>query len=286
MFASVDRRLARLHPVWVSIVALLGVLGVGSIDYLTGYEISLSILYLAPVAFAAWYGGRHIGTAIAVVSAAVWFMADVGLGHAYTHPAIPVWNALVRLGIFLIVSALLGALQARLTAAQSLALHDPLTGLLNSRGFAQRVEYTVALARREVAPFTVAYLDLDNFKQINDEHGHGAGDRLLQAVAKALKEGMRESDAVARLGGDEFAVLLPDTDAAGAQVLVSKLWRAVQLAVAGSAAGCSIGVVTFTQPPMGAELVIRAADRLMYEVKNRGKNAIAHRSESTLGTTL
>lgn len=281
-----DRWLGRLNPAWTGIVAFLGVLGVGSVDYLTGYEISLSILYLAPVAFAAWYGGARVGTAIAAISAAVWFMADVGPGHTYSHPAIPVWNALVRLGIFLIVALLLHALRARLTAAQSLALRDPLTGLLNSRGFAERVEYTMTLARRDVTPFAVAYLDLDNFKRVNDEHGHDAGDRLLQAVAKALKDAVRESDAVARLGGDEFAVLLPDTDATGAQVLVAKLWQTVQRSVAGSAAGCSIGVVTFTQAPVGAELVIRAADRLMYEVKSAGKNAVAHRIEGTVGTTL
>ena len=264
MLASLDRRLAGLPAAWLATLATAGVGAVGLLDYFTGYEIALSILYLGPIGLAAWYGGRRTWIWIALLSCIVWFLADVGLGHAYSNAAIPVWNAFVRLGFFLIVAMLLEALRARLSGAQWLATNDPLTGLLNSRGFAERLEYTLALARRNRAALTVAYVDLDDFKRINDLHGHDAGDRLLRVVATTLKSSVRHSDAVARLGGDEFALLLPETDQDGAQLLLSKLREGLDeaSASAGSPVCCSVGAVTFAQAPVNAvrrPLAARAA---------------------------
>jgi diguanylate cyclase (GGDEF)-like protein len=285
--ASLDRRLGGLPPVWIAILAAFGVGIVGLVDFLTGYEIALSILYLGPVGMAAWYGKRRAGIWIAALSCAAWFAADVGVGHVYSHLWIPAWNALVRLGFFLIVALLVDALHARLSTAQWLATNDPLTGLLNSRGFAERLEYVLALARRNRTPISLAYLDVDDFKRINDRDGHDAGDRLLQDVAAALRKGVRNSDAVARLGGDEFALLLPDTDEDGAQLLMSKLTEALLHSTrSGQTVGCSVGVATFIQPPDSAEQAIKAADHLMYGVKNSGKNAVAYRSFDSTGAAL
>jgi diguanylate cyclase (GGDEF)-like protein len=279
VLALLDRWIARLPGVWVSTSAAIGVAAVGLLDFLTGYEISLSILYLGPVAMAAWYGSRRTAIWIAALSCAAWFAADVGIGHSYSHAWIAVWNALVRLGFFLIVALLLDALHTRLSNAQWLATNDPLTGLLNARGFSEHLEFVLALARRNRTAFTLAYVDVDDFKLINDREGHHAGDRLLQAIGTVLRTGVRDSDAVARLGGDEFALLLPDTDQAGARLLMSKLGEILQQTTGRAAPGitCSIGVATFVQPPDGVSQAINAADHLMYEVKRDGKDAVAYR---------
>jgi diguanylate cyclase (GGDEF)-like protein len=275
-----DRWIARLTRVRVATLAACGVGAVGVLDSLTGYEISLSILYLGPVGMAAWYAGRRAGVWIAALSCAVWFAADVGVGHIYTQAWIPIWNALVRLGFFLTVALLLDALHVRLSSAQWLATNDPLTGLLNSRGFSEHLEFVLALAQRNRTAFTLAYVDVDDFKRINDRDGHHAGDRLLQSIAAVLRTGVRHSDAVARLGGDEFALLLPETDEAGARLLMSKLRETLQQSIGSAAPGVtwSMGVATFMQPPDGASQAINAADHLMYEVKKADKDAVAYRT--------
>lgn len=99
------------------------------------------------------------------------------------------------------------------------ARSDPLTGLLNRRGFDAQMNHDLALARRSGRPLSIITVDVDHFKRINDTHGHDVGDQVLQRLAATLATRLRQSDVVARLGGEEFAVLLPDTDLEGARTL-------------------------------------------------------------------
>ncbi|QQS55272.1 MAG: GGDEF domain-containing protein [Candidatus Competibacteraceae bacterium] len=277
MLTTINTVLARWSRAQVFALALGGVLLIGLVDYLTGYELGVSLLYLVPIDVAAWNVGRRAGFGMAVLSAIVWFAADWGAGHSYSHLAIPLWNTLIRLGFFLSNVFLLAELREHLTNEQRLARMDALTGVFNSRAFTEQLEYNLGLARRNGSTLTLAYIDLDDFKRINDRHGHGEGDRLLRVVGQTLRRGTRRTDRVARLGGDEFALLLPDTDAGGAVEVIGKARHLLResLDAAGFPVTCSVGAVTFQQAPSSADEAVKAADHLMYQVKSQGKDAVA-----------
>jgi diguanylate cyclase (GGDEF)-like protein len=274
---ALDRFMGHFSRSGILGLAACGVLIVGAVDYFTGYEVSMSLFYLGPVAVAAWYGGRWPGVVIAVISCVSWYVADFAAGSQYSSSAIPVWNALVRFGFFLSTGLLLTALRVSLHDQRQLARTDGLTGLYVRRAFQERLEHDLALAQRRSSAITLAYLDLDDFKSVNDTQGHSAGDRVLQTTAKVLKRSLRQTDTAARLGGDEFALVLPDTDSQGAQQVIANLARELREALASSKSevSCSIGVVTFPSPDLSVAEAIAGADALMYEVKRKGKGAVA-----------
>lgn len=156
-----------------------------------------------------------------------------------------------------------------------LADHDPLTGLWNRRRFEEELGRQVARCQRYGERAAFLLLDLNEFKPINDAHGHKAGDRLLVAVSAALSRRLRESDAVARIGGDEFAVLLSNVSKAQANLLADELCRAVELtriAVDGGTAGvsASIGVALMDSSVQSEDAVFVEADQAMYRAKPGG----------------
>jgi diguanylate cyclase (GGDEF)-like protein len=279
---ALDQCLGRLSRAGILALAAGGAVIVGGIDYLTGYEVSISLFYLGPVAVAAWYAGRPPGIGIAVLACLCWYVAELAAGGRYSHAAIPVWNALVRFGFFLITALLLTALRQSLRGQQQLARMDGLTGLHGRRAFDERLAHDLALAQRRKSALTLAYIDLDDFKAVNDTYGHAAGDRLLKAVAGALSGSIREADTAARIGGDEFAPLLPNTDGRAAELVVAKIRRALHDALGAERrdAACSIGVVTFLGSAISPERAVAAADELMYRVKRGSKGSVAF---STLG---
>ena len=262
----------------ITALSACGVAIVGAIDYFTGSELSVSLFYLAPVALATWYGGRGVGAGIAMLSCVTWYTADVATGALYSHPAIPVWNALVRLGFFLITSLLLGALRKMLLSEQHLAQTDGLTELYSRRAFEERLRHDLVLAQRRKSILSLAYVDLDDFKAVNDVRGHAEGDRVLRAVGRVLRDSVREADTAARIGGDEFALVLPDTDRLGAERVISKVRSGLReaLAAGGWPVTCSIGVTTFMDPAISPETAITLADALMYEAKRSSKGAVAY----------
>jgi diguanylate cyclase (GGDEF)-like protein len=252
------------------ITALLGVA-----DGYTGSEISLSILYVAPVALATWYAGKRSGLLIAIFAIAVWLLADFKMG-LFARPIVPIWNAGMRFGLLFIIVMLLTALRQQLHLRDVLARTDALTGIPNRRAFMEQLEYSRALAARTEKPFTLAFVDLDDFKRINDTYGHNAGDQVLRAIASTLRGALRGTDIVARLGGDEFALLLPETNSSGAKKLLCKVSRALGSVKGVPMPTCSMGAVTFLSPPANAEGALKSADLLMYEVKKKGKSGITH----------
>ncbi|QCF25214.1 GGDEF domain-containing protein [Hydrocarboniclastica marina] len=277
MLAKLDRIFTRLTDREVFLLAVLGVLILGVIDAAGSSEVSIAVFYIGPVAMAAWYSSRRKGIVIALLACLIWYLADIISGAPRSHPAIPVWNALVRLGFFLTNALLISKVRSFLTAEQQLARTDPLTATLNLRAFREQLQYSLALARRHKGHLTLAYIDLDDFKKINDQLGHDEGDRILAAVAAALRNTSRASDTVARLGGDEFALLMPGTDLEGARKVLRPLKRAL-LEINRSdnqRVTCSVGAVTFLHVPASAEIAVRAADQLMYAIKRQSKDDIA-----------
>jgi diguanylate cyclase (GGDEF)-like protein/PAS domain S-box-containing protein len=158
-----------------------------------------------------------------------------------------------------------------------LAHHDPLTGLANRTLLQERLRFAIEHASREGFMVALAFLDLDNFKHINDNFGHDAGDAVLREVAQRLRENMREDDTIARMGGDEF-VLIICNPASHEQVaeLIERVRRSVMTPVKVNEQeilpGTSIGVSLFPDDGDNAEKIMRAADAAMYHAKTLGKN--------------
>lgn len=254
-------------------LALVLLVVVGALDYLTGYEISFGIFYLGPVSMAAWYAGSRWGIVFAIASSVTWYGVELLAGQPYEHPFVPVWNAGVRFTFFLITSLLLSTLRERLDLESRLARTDSLTGLLNSRAFTEQLEHDLAINARGGRTLTLVYIDLDNFKAINDQGGHLEGDRQLSQVASGIRSVIRHSDTAGRLGGDEFAVILPDTDRAGATRVLTKLAQELRSPAGGTGSvTCSIGALTIGKSTPTADDVIGRADRLMYTAKQGGKD--------------
>ena len=269
--------LSALSRSQISILSILLIGIVGGLDYLTGYEISFSIFYLIPVGLAAWYLNKPLAIVACVLSGATWLGVELAFGRPYSHPAIPIWNAIVRLGFFAIVASLLVRVRLGHTLLASLARVDGLTGLLNARTFKETGAYFFELGTRQRRSLAIGFIDLDGFKLMNDNFGHSAGDLALKAVAEVLESRQRRSDIAARLGGDEFAILLPDTDLSGARAFFRGLHESlIHVSTLNDwPIGYSIGVALFDSCEITIEEAIGYADALMYGVKNSGKNNIA-----------
>jgi diguanylate cyclase (GGDEF)-like protein/PAS domain S-box-containing protein len=167
-------------------------------------------------------------------------------------------------------------LQAALENEKRVSRVDFLTRIPNRRTFYEVIEMEAKRARRYQRALTLAYIDVDNFKEVNDMFGHSVGDDLLKLIGKEIQENIRTTDTVARLGGDEFAILLPETDSEGATKVMAKVQGHLQEAVREQnwAVSFSVGVVTFTKALDSVEEMIKHVDELMYEVKRGGKSAI------------
>ena len=160
------------------------------------------------------------------------------------------------------------------------ASFDRLTDLPNRGLFLDRLSQSLALARRERTLGALLFLDLDHFKQVNDQLGHAAGDELLIAVGQRLREVVREGDTVARLGGDEFTVILNRIrEPANAAVIAGKILSALAkpLVIAGTelTIGASIGIAIYPDHGEKVDALIEAADHAMYRAKNAGRQGYA-----------
>jgi len=262
---------------WV-ITGIILIAGIGLVDFLTGYEIAFSLFYLVPLFLVTWFAGRLLGVVVSITSALVWLLADIASGHPYSHPAIYYWNSIIRFGFFIIVTILLSALKKALEHAKELARVDNLTGAVNARFFSELIQLEIERSQRYRHPFTLAYIDVDNFKGVNDRFGHSMGDKVLSTIVDHARGHMRKTDIIARLGGDEFAFLLPETDQTGAQVTVSKIQNSLldEMCQNGWPVTFSIGVLTCMNTPQTSDELVRQADDLMYSVKNNGKNGVRY----------
>ena len=272
--ASLEER-SKLFVIVVGF-ALIGAVGI--LDFLTGYEFAFSLFYLIPISLITWLTGRRTGVVASLVSALVWLISDVAARTSYSHPLIYAWNTLMGFGFFVIVALLLSMLKRALEHEKELARTDYLTGAVNSRVFYDSLQTEINRSQRYKNPFTIAYIDLDNFKTVNDEFGHTTGDQVLRFVVDQLGKHLRKTDVVARLGGDEFALLLPETKQESAQVVLAKLQRDILAGMQQNnwPVTLSIGVLTCIEAPHATEEVVKMVDDLMYSVKRGSKNAIKY----------
>ncbi len=276
LFKKIVHQINTLNK-WVLLISCVGlVLTLGVVDYLSGFEFSLSLFYLVPVSIAAWFINRNSSLFVAAISAMVWYTSNDLAGQTYTHPAIGYWNTFVRLGFFSIISILLVFLKKSIQHERDLSRKDFLTGITSSRAFYELASLELLRAKRYDHPFTMAYIDLDNFKQINDSFGHSVGDEVLKLVAETIQSNLRQTDFVSRLGGDEFAIFLPESDIEATKITLNKV-RSILLNRMKEnkwVVTFSIGVITFHEFSFTLDEVIRKADELMYSVKGNGKDNI------------
>lgn len=157
-----------------------------------------------------------------------------------------------------------------------LSTTDGLTGLFNRRHLDDTMTKEFPRSERTRAPLSVIMCDIDHFKRFNDEHGHDQGDRVLQAVAATIREGLRKYDVPCRYGGEEFLAILPSTASAGAAAVAERLRRDVETAVVdGLNVTISIGVATYPDVAViGPEQLIEAADEALYQSKRNGRNRV------------
>lgn len=256
--------------------AALGVAAVGGLDYLTGTEYRVYPLYFLPLSLGAWHLGRSATVATAVLCLVAWGGFNRAAGMDFSHPSVWAVNLLAQGVAFVTVGLLIVKLRDSVERMTGLSRTDPLTSLPNTRAFYDALRSTVRRAQRHPQPFTLAYIDLDNFKEVNDTLGHVGGDDLLRRVADLLRRELRSADMPARLGGDEFAVLLPETGPDAARAMIERIHSRLADALARSPGPvtASVGVVSFLEPTGEVEDFIRRADALMYAAKSVGKNRI------------
>lgn len=255
---------------------LLGTALVGWVDAVVYPALAFTLFYLPLVASAGWWLGRTPAIVVAFFGTAVWVYAVL----TYLTPAGPFtmgWNAVTRFVLLGAVGDLTAVVRKERRRLLDLARTDPLTRLPNTRGFLEVLDRETARCRRSGEPMCLAYADLDNFKRVNDLHGHTSGDRVLQRVGAVLHEALRGGDVPARIGGDEFAILFDHADPAQAEAIGRRLVErigAIGLDYPGSRLGVSFGIVWLARPP-DPEAVLSMADHAMYTAKQAGKGRVS-----------
>lgn len=276
-----------LGPPWRSLllsflVVVATTVAVIVLDRVTGPRQSVLPLYAVLVAWTAWSLGLLPGLLVALGVSSTWLVLN-----AIAIDGVGVWNAIARFGalsLLAYLAAMHRLVSAALTAVARFASTDILTGALNRRALAAAVLREVARCRRERAPLSVLYFDLDRFKEVNDSEGHAAGDALLAAVAQTTQDLLRTTDVLARVGGDEFVVLLPAAALDEARRVAERIRAGVE------AVGCrthavtaSIGLVTWYSLPATPDALLERADHAMYEAKRQGGNRVVANSVAVEG---
>lgn len=166
-------------------------------------------------------------------------------------------------------------LELALEKEQQLARLDSLTHIANRRAFYEFADKEKDRSLRHNLVFTLVYIDLDNFKQVNDRFGHDTGDLLLRTVAAKIRKAIRSSDMLARLGGDEFGILLPETDQPLARKMITRLTEQLENSMQDNQwpVSFSIGVLTCHNASIALEQLMKKVDGLMYQIKHQSKNA-------------
>jgi diguanylate cyclase (GGDEF)-like protein len=272
LFEALENR----SPLFWTVVGIILIGFLGLLDYLTGDEFTFSLFYLAPILLITWIANLKVGQLLSLLSALTLIGVQVAVGLEYSHPIFYFLNTVVRIAVYFILTGLVDKLKETQKKEQLAARTDFVTGVANRRYFMELLETEIERIRRYPHPITVVYMDMDNFKQVNDLFGHKMGDEVLRYIASELKSRLRKTDIIARLGGDEFALLLPAARLQEAEIVISKVRAnlAEEMQQRNWPVTFSMGAVVCLAPLHSAEQIIDMADKLMYEVKNSTKNDV------------
>ena len=251
----------------------------GLVDITTGRDLSLSVVYVAGVAFMAWIGSFRVGL-LGGVAAAAAVLGDGIVNSVGTATAVS--NAVTAFALLVATAAIVDRLRKALIRETNQARYDPLTGLPNRRACEERGALELARLERLGGSLSVAFLDFDGLKQVNDNRGHAAGDAALVHLATSSQKLLRPTDLLARIGGDEFVLLLPHTDYDEATAVIRRIQARLAEADGGEPASVTVGLVTWRSPPPSVEQLFVEADALMYNAK-RHRDTGDHLESQVIG---
>ena len=263
-----------MRPIGWRLAAMASLALIGWLDYATGPRLALGPLYLLPVIAVAWHQGKLPVLQVVGTATVAWFLADL---TGSTSPGMSIWNATTRFVMFGTVGWTVarlreteGRLRVLLDREKHLARTDPLTALLNRRGFIELCRVEFARARRAQTPTGLIFIDLDNFKAANDRFGHEAGDAVLMAAAQAISMSIRQTDICGRMGGDEFAVFCWNPTCEMLLATAKRIENQIAASVPSSGVGASTGITWCDATRDDFESMLRLADADMYRNKRTG----------------
>jgi diguanylate cyclase (GGDEF)-like protein len=239
-------------------------------------------LYLVVVCAACWCLGRRASYGVALGDAFLAILAYIAAGD-WRHPILVGLAVAVRFATFCFVASIIAGCRTLYDRSQFLAHRDRMTGALNQETFRERAIDTMEMAKASEQTMLLAILDLDDFKTLNNRHGHAAGDAVLRAFARAAKGILRREDQFGRLGGDEFAFLAPVDSHRDGEILAATLHQRLSAVLAETSypVTCSMGALIIgSDAPRDIPAMIHIVDVLMYAVKRAGKNAVRIASAS------
>jgi diguanylate cyclase (GGDEF)-like protein len=278
LLVNISEAIGRRSRVFVSVVTL-ALTGVAiTARYFVPPRFSVAFVFLVPISFATWFLSWVAGSMIALAGALFLFYFDLRFTDSGLAGAR--WNGFINVVVATTFIYIFAELRALYMRQIDLSRRDPLTGQLNRRAFIEMVVLESHRMARHRRPLTIAYVDVDDFKLINDRYGHAAGDEFLRGLGRNIATRLRITDCLARVGGDEFAILLPETDEAAARRVMGEIHNALRHFSSSytAAATVSVGAVTFASAS-SAEAMLAMADGAMYAIKQAGKNNVAFKLE-------
>lgn len=262
------------HAAWLSgtLFTLIAI-----VDLVTPPDLDLTFLYAFLIVIAAWNTNMRFALTLVVLAFALQLLMLTGLKSQFSEPFYFYVSLGNRLFTLVLAVGLIAPLKAMYARERSLARIDFATGIGNRQAFRERLEVEISRLEREGFPFSLAYLDADNFKAVNDRAGHEEGDRALVEIARTLIAATRKTDYVARLGGDEFGILFHHSDQDVARHILARVRKQVaeRMAAHQWPITLSAGLGTFEGKGLTPDAAMSYCDELLYCVKRDRKNDVA-----------
>ena len=264
----------RLSKRSVFILCLSAIVLIFILDIITPETLRLGALYQLPIFIIAFHNGTTRGSRFLFLLSSI---AQTVTLFSYSIPlSSKIIESIIKPGTIFLIFNLSLHLRIKYLNLIDTVSKDGLTGLLTGKSFKIMVDQEITRQKRYGGAFSLAYLDIDDFKKLNDTRGHSTGDNALVLIAGILQNSTRETDYAARMGGDEFSLLMLHTNENDCQTLCRHLADNIksQMAREGFNITASIGYASFTQAPASFDQAITKVDKIMYAVKNKKKKVM------------